>query len=277
MRGANKNYFLWMPDSCRIRDVRFERGRLWRMSLSVFRHGRLVILRTSRYQQKKSKHDQKFEKSLFHKFLFHKSLFHMSLMLFRAAQRGDLELVKQEFAKIFHKGRFDLLSVRRAHRVAVRNNWADVERRLRPFPDVWSEASILRIATKSGSTQVILAYLVMHPVYYATVLNRVCKHGHKHVAKCLVPNNSIVRPQDKELDPMYSAIMGGHARVVLWLLQAKASLHSFQGFMKPTTPLALAQSMCKYSVRHRLVLRLLERALRLERALLLGERCRHTL
>jgi hypothetical protein len=222
----------------------------------------------------------------------------MSLVLFRAAQRGHLEVVEQELAQYRKTGRYDPKYIYRAHRVALRNCWVSVALHLWPLRDCSSwldRVNYLPIAARSGNAQLIL--YASEPTFRTEALNTVCDHGHKYAAQCLVTKyangrtysasvgtdtqdstysatvsalvSAIVSPQNTEFGPMCYAVSGGHPRLVLWLIQARASLDApsectkSMSTFEPRSPLEFALSTRDNSRRHRLVVRLLERALKI--------------
>jgi hypothetical protein len=156
--------------------------------------------------------------------------------------------------------------VRLALRVAVRNDCVAVVLHIQCF--VRHRISLFNFAVDSGSVQVMRNYLEMEPqlrqpVHVNFYLERAC--GHKFAAQCLVTYKAIVNPQYTRFPPMYDAISGGYARVVVLLLQAKASLNAKIGLYE-RSPLAFARAMSANDPthKHKLVERLLERALQLQ-------------
>ncbi len=115
------------------------------------------------------------------------------------------------------------------------------------------EFDLLGIAVKSGSVHVLRNALEMEPplqLVINTCLEDACLYGQKFAAQCLVTYNADVNPRGTGFKPLYLAAHSARARVVMRLLQAKASV----------TEHWLAY-MQHWGERHKFIVRLLQRAL----------------
>jgi ankyrin repeat protein len=169
-----------------------------------------------------------------------------SSALFRAAQRGDLNVVKnlvEDFETNAH-------IMRLALRVAIRNNWAAVARflwELRPYVMSGSLCYVSRF----GDANMVLTYFDLttpeNPHLLVSDLKRpledACSFGNKSTVQCLVRAKAQVHGTTR-MSPLFFAIGNGPARVVLWLLQRKASLNALMGYNNET-PLEMALRYAK--------------------------------
>jgi hypothetical protein len=200
-------------------------------------------------------------------FLFTRRLLLMSA-LFKAAQRNDLAGVLRELEKAV-----PLKELCLAVRVAVRNDCVSVVLHMRCsftalFPALsttWgfqNGRSLHRIAIESGSVQVMRhIFDAQRPLLPSDqFLQDACLFGHKFAAQHLVACKAVVSPQGTRFTPLYCGVGHGYAHVVIWLLQSKASLNARVGMFEKS-PLAIARDVSIESPRHKLVVRLLERAL----------------
>jgi hypothetical protein len=183
--------------------------------------------------------------------------------LFRAAQRGDLDGVKRHLeAEQVHSQRI----IRRALCVAVRNEEAAVVLLLWPVCALSMSYGVAYAAKFAGSRAVstlVNMLLASHSDYvwqpaldYA--LRDACYYGNKVTVQCLLRAKVRVdgRPSGT---PLYNAVISGNARVVLCLVQSKASLTA--PINHQTLPQVVQHASYKGNYQHKSVVRILERAL----------------
>lgn len=191
-----------------------------------------------------------------------------SLSLFAAAQRNNLDAVKKllDTSHAHESTAYSLEIVKRALDVAIINDAASVVRHLLPL--VSTNRLHIAQAAKYGSAQVVSTLVELEGAEHGKrgrlsaqryAMECACYSGDKLQAQRLVE----IKVQFEWFtlcSPLYYAVSGGRARVVLLLLQKKASLGApighGSGTMPGDTALQLA-TRCK----HTTVVRLLERAL----------------
>jgi hypothetical protein len=171
------------------------------------------------------------------------------LLLFRAAQRNDLAGVLRVLETQNEPIRHQELQL--ALRVAVRNDCVSVVLRMRRVFQYGFD--LLGLATRSGSVHVLRNALEMEPPRQLVLnlcLEDACLYGQKFAAQCLVTYNAFVDSRFTGFTPLYCAAYNARVRVVMWVIQTKATLE------EPW--FAYIQH---WGERHKFIVRLLQRAL----------------
>jgi hypothetical protein len=175
------------------------------------------------------------------------------LLLFRAAQRNDLAGVLRVLETQNEPIRHQELQL--ALRVAVRNDCVSVVVHMRRFMRRVCQYGfdLLGLATRSGSVHVLRNALEMEPPRQLVLnlcLEDACLYGQKFAAQCLVTYNAFVDSRFTGFTPLYCAAYNARVRVVMWVIQTKATLE------EPW--FAYIQH---WGERHKFIVRLLQRAL----------------
>jgi hypothetical protein len=189
------------------------------------------------------------------------------LLLFRAAQRNDLEAVKKLLEQ--QQTQCTRVNLQRVFRVSIYNDCESVVRHLQAmYP--FDLTIALGCAARNGSGCVIRMLDEVRNLHNSNTpfkiglnhpMQGACCYGQQDIVQYLLRAKASQSPAPgytPRYTPMYFAVVSGNARIVRCLLRNNASLHESVGAYNET-PLECARRISEQSAKHKCVARLLER------------------